>query len=967
YSDAYNDAMDARQEPWETLTQDVADARYVYVLDDANKQLTDGRDELEENRKKGEKDLQDAKKKLDDGKKELEDSRRKLDDGKLELERSAKTIGDSEKQLADSEKQIADGEKQLADGKKELDAAEKQLADAKKLIDEKRPEIEKGKLELDEAKKTLDDSEKQLNDAKAQLDQGKQELEDGKAQLAAAEEELTAKEDELNDNEAYLLSQEEEIKKRLENRELIPLDQIKEMTEGLVELAKAHIQISEGKRAISDAWTKLGVKKSEINDGRVKLVEAEMQYQQGLSEFNAGKRQYEAALREYESGRTQFDKGVKEYEQGLAEYESGKAEYERNVQKLADGRQQLEAGKKALADGKKRYEEGIVELEDGEKKYADGVEQYEKGLKEYEDGKAKFDREIAKAERKIEDAEKTVSDIRQPDTYVLDRYTNVGYSSFESDSDIVGQVAKVFPLFFILVAALVCMTTMSRMVAEQRTGIGTLKALGYSEAAIMGKFAFYAGSAASLGCVVGFAVGTVVFPFVIWMSYQLMYIPMQLEFVFDWKLALLALTASLLCSIGTTWLSCRIELKAPASELMRPKAPRPGKRVLLEYLPFIWNRLPFLYKVSIRNIFRYKGRFFMMIVGIGGCMALLLTGFGLRDSVADFAEVQYTEVFVSDAEMRLRDITGTDLPPELTKLLDAETEQYTRLNQSSMDLVYGTQTKSVHVIAAFAPEEFDMNMNLHTVNGEPLTFPANGETYVSNSVHERFGVNLGDMITLRNEDMQEVQVKVTGIFENHVYNYALVTSETLESQIGKKPDCNSLAIKFPEGTDVYQAQTKFANEEHISLVVLYQDLRDRMAKMMGALDYVVLLVIGCAAGLAFIVLYNLTNINITERIREVATIKVLGFFKKETKAYVLRENLALTALGVIVGLFLGVILHRFVIAQIVVDLVSFKVQILPMSFVWSVVLTFCFNAFVNFVMGFKLEKINMAESLKSVD
>ena len=624
----------------------------------------------------------------------------------------------------------------------------------------------------------------------------------------------------------------------------------------------------------------------------------------------------------------------------------------------------------ALADtqAEERYnriiEEKSAQLEEGRKKLEDLRKKSEKGA-----GSnifASVDEQIEQGEKRLSDGEAALKALKKPQVFLLGRNTNIGYACFENDSQIVAQVARVFPIFFILVAALVCMTTMSRMVEERRTQIGTLKALGYSERAIMGKFTFYAGSAAVIGCVLGYGVGTNLFPRVIWMTYKLMYIKLDMKYVFGWRLAAISGAVALICSVGAAWLSCRYELGETAAGLMRPKAPRAGKRVLLERVPFIWNRMKFLHKVSVRNIFRYKKRFFMMIAGISGCTALLLTGFGLKDSVAGFAEAQYDEIITADASLTHITQNGT-MPDTLRETLESLNAKYSQVYSGSWDLVKKDLNKGISLVA---PEDFDSlkgSVNFMDTDGKALEAPTGDEAFVSVSISERCNVKVGDEITLRDEDMREMKFRVKAVFDNHVYNYVFVPHEAMERQLGGQVDLNEAFIKFPKGTDISQAQTALSGMSEVTNLTLYKDLKKRLTDSMSSLDYVVLLVIISAAGLAFIVLYNLTNINITEREREIATIKVLGFFKSETSAYVLRENLVLTALGIGLGLGLGVLLHRFVMAQIVVDMVSFKVKILPISFLYSVLLTFLFDIAVDLFMGRKLEKINMAESLKSVE
>ena len=643
----------------------------------------------------------------------------------------------------------------------------------------------------------------------------------------------------------------------------------------------------------------------------------------------------------------------------------------------AEGQASLDDAKKQLDDTQQQLDEQAEQLEKikalAPKDYEAGKSQLDEGYKELENGRAdyeaslaEFSEKTAEGETKISDAKKELEKLKKPDTYVLYRNTNIGYACFESDSEIVAQVARIFPVFFILVAALVCMTTMSRMVEEKRTEIGILKALGYSEASIMGRFMFYSGLAAVIGCVVGFAVGTVLFPRAIWMTYELMYLDLPMRYLFDKKMAAAVLAASLICSIGTTWISCRVEMRETAAQLMRPKAPKAGKRVLLEYIPFIWNRLRFLHKVSIRNIFRYKKRFFMMIIGISGCTALLLTGFGIKDSIAGFAEVQYDTIQVADAQAGFK-TENCEIPDKLREELAEKTKGYLPMYTGSWDLIYGNKVKSITLNAPQDYEDFGQYFDLHNELGEKIAPPAEGEAVVSHSISERYNVKSGDEIVLRNEDMKELHLKVTGVFENHVYNYVFTTLDTVEKQLGSQQELNSAYINFPDDTDKYEAAAGLANNGNVTVVSLFQDLKERLSRMMSSLDYIVLIVIASAAGLAFIVIYNLTNINITERVREIATIKVLGFFRRETSAYVLRENVALTAIGIAVGLVLGIFFHRFVMAQIVVDMVDFSVRIKPLSFVYSALLTFAFNFVIDLFMEIKLERINMAESLKSVE
>ena len=570
------------------------------------------------------------------------------------------------------------------------------------------------------------------------------------------------------------------------------------------------------------------------------------------------------------------------------------------------------------------------------------------------------------ADRRYQKIRTELAELEKPETYVLGRNTNVGYVCFENDSNIVEGIANVFPVFFFLVAALVCITTMNRMVEEQRTQIGVLKALGYSSAGIMSKYMTYSGLAAVIGCVSGFFLGTWGFPKVIWVVYGIMYNTDKLLYVFDWRLAFFSVLVSLLCSVGATWFSCRLELAETAAQLMRPKAPKAGKRVFLEKLPFLWKRLSFLRKVSVRNIFRYKKRFFMMLLGISGCTALMVTGFGIKDSIADVAERQYREIQVFDLGVSLKTPANEELETRLTELSEEGIGDFLCLTESNMDIVTEKGTKSIYVVAGDAGRLSDY-VDMHTKGGEKIAYPGAGEGVITQKLADRYGIAMGDEVCLRDGDMHEMTVKITAVMENYVNNYLYLSEDTMESFYGGNLEKKTVYVNLKDDADPHALAATIMELEETASVDVNQDTVERVGSMMESLNIIVVIVIICAAGLAFIVLYNLTNINITERIREIATIKVLGFFKRETESYVFRENLLLTVLGMFPGLVLGKFLHAFVMSQIQIDLIAFDTRVAPVSYLYSAILTVVFAWLVNRGMSGKLENVSMTESLKSVD
>lgn len=750
-------------------------------------------------------------------------------------------------------------------------------------------------------------------------------------------------EGELADAEAKLADEKADAEAELADAE-------KELLEAEGELADGQEQLRDGEAEIADNRAMIDSRARELADARRSLDARRAELAAAVEQANAVPIEYldvEAAL---------------QLQASMQQFEAAAAQLDDAERQLADGEAELLRGRRELADGEAEIEENRQKLLDAETELADG-------WAEYNDAYAEYEEKIADAEREIADARAEIAKIETADTYVLDRDTNIGYACFENDSSIVEGLANVFPVFFFLVAALVCMTTMNRMVEEQRTQIGVLKALGYGELTIMGKYLFYSGSAALTGCIAGYFLGIHLFPFVIWQAYGMMYKMGDIVFVADSATALLCLACALLCSVGTTWFSCHRELREVAAELMRPKTPRAGKRVFLEWVPLVWNRLTFLQKVSVRNIIRYKRRFLMMVIGISGCTALLVTGFGIRDSVMDIADQQFGEIQTFDLDITLKngvqDVEDTSLEP-LKEALATYGGTCIAVLEKTVDMENLDGVKSVSLIVAENPAQLGSYIDLHTTAGEAIAYPQKGEAVICEKLSERFDLNVGDTILLCDEDRNEIRAVVSGVCENYMYNYVYLNAQTYEEAIGEISYRN-LYVNLAEGEDAHAAGAALMKLDGVTAVNVNMDMLTRFSSMMGSMNYIVFVIIACAAALAFIVLYNLNNINITERIREIATIKVLGFYRNETAAYVFRENTVLTAIGCAVGLLLGKALHLYVMDKVDIDLMSFDIHIRAVSYLLSVLLTFAFTWVVNRMMSVKLDAINMAESLKSVD
>lgn len=921
YSDGYKDLIDRKTKIWEDLTARAADRRFREIYDEAEREIADAEAELADKRAEGEKELADAEKKIADAREELEDAEKELGDAEREAADGEREIADAEKEIADNEKTLSEKEAELADARRTLEDKEREAEDAGWQLESGERSYADGRNKLDEARRVCQNGEAALNAAKSEIEDGKRQIEAGRGALASAEAQLRAA------LAAGLLSSQE------------------------FDVRMAVIQAEE---------QKLAAQEEQLKAAEAQVSRSEAELAAARAEIDSGERELAESRGELDRGWRELDEGMAALQDARAELEDGERQIREGWQELADARKELLKAREELEEGRKEIEDGRVRLEEARTELADGEREYEDALREFQE-------KTGEAEEKIADAREELEKLEEPDTYVLGRDTNIGYVCFESDSDIVEGIANIFPVFFFLVAALVCITTMNRMVEEQRTQIGVLKALGYGETTIMSKYMAYSGLAAAAGCVFGFFLGTWGFPKVIWYAYGIMYSVDDIGYVFDWKLAAVSFAVSMLCSMGTTWLSCRRELSAQAAALMRPKAPEAGKRIFLEYIPFLWKRLGFLRKVSLRNIFRYRKRLIMMVTGIGGCTALLVTGFGIRDSIADVAERQFQEIQTYDVGVSLNDPADE----ELTDWLESHAGEYgieawTAVMEKSLDLVTAGAVKSVYLVTgtAVSMPEF---LNLHTADGAKISYPGVGEAVISDKLSEEYGIGKGDTITLRDEDMRTLTVTVSAVYENYIYNYVHVSEETWRQVFGEEPGRKTLYVNLAENADAHALSAAMMGLEQVMNVTVNADTMERIGNMMKSLNIIVVVVVFCAAGLAFIVLYNLTNINITERIREIATIKVLGFYKQETASYVFRENVLLTVLGAVLGLFLGYFLHRFVMAQIKVDLISFHVCVKPVSYGYSVILTLAFAFLVDRVMGGKLERISMTESLKSVD
>ena len=825
------------------------------------------------------------------------------------------------------------------DGAKEMtaftDAYDDRVQDAMDAIGAIQAEREQIRYDeiVDEANEALEDARQQVSDAET-------ELEDGKAQAEA-------------------------------------------------ELADARQQLDDAQEEVDSGWQEIESSREQLESSRQQLVDSQAEVDQGQEELNANidalNQQIDelnAAKEEYNSlaasGATddvtmatlnamyeEIQKGEAAIAQAQDQIDSAKAELESGQDQINSGWDQITAGEQELADAEAKLEEAEAEI-------ADGWEEYYEGEAEAEAEIADGEQKIADAKEELADAENEINDIEMPEWYIYDRSNLPDYTGYGENADRMRAIGELFPAIFFLVAALISLTTMTRMVEEQRTQIGTLKALGYERHSIAGKYLGYALLATVSGSVVGILFGEKVFPYIIINAYGIMYqhmndivIPYNLEY------GLGAAAAALASTLLATIFSCYKELREQAAELMRPPTPKQGQRVLLERVKFIWKRLNFSWKASIRNLVRYKKRLFMTIFGIGGCMALMLVGFGLKDSIFAIVDIQYGEIQLYDGNIILSDDATEEEKSNIITTLEKDSKMAgsTEGILSQITVGNGEEWHDVYLDVPKNVEEFSEFVVLQDrVTNEKYKLDDSGAILTEKMATE-LDVEPGDTVTIRDENRGDLEVEISAVCENYMSHYLYMTPAYYEKVYGEQPDYNSI---FYKTADRITEEAERIGEEALTLpgalsVSYTTDLREQVDNMLGALDEVIVVLIISAGMLAFVVLYNLNNINITERQRELATLKVLGFYNGEVAMYVYRENIVLTVLGAVFGIVLGKFLHGFIIVTVEIESVMFGRNIDLSSFIYGFLLTILFSLLVNGAMYFKLKKINMVESLKSVE
>ena len=698
---------------------------------------------------------------------------------------------------------------------------------------------------------------------------------------------------------------------------------------------------------------------AQLTQAKEELAAQEQVLASGEAQLNAGQAELNKQEQTLAAGEAQLSSAQRQVSQGEAQLAQARRQLEESQQTIAQSEADLADGEAQLADGEKTLQEAEAELQEGEA--------------EYQEKAAEAEQEIADGEAELAEARQELADLKEPEWYVLGRDESIQtYVEYDQDAQRIDAIGQVFPAIFFLVAALVCLTTMTRMVEENRTQIGTLKALGYGKGAIAGKYIGYAFLASLLGGLIGLVLGQKLLPVVIMEAYGILYnnLPVVRNPLYA-ELSIYSTGIAVAVTTAATLFACYHELREVPAQLMRPEAPKNGKRVFMERISFLWRRLNFTQKSTVRNLIRYKKRFFMTVLGIGGCMGLLLVGFGLKDSIMAIGERQFEKIRTFSSTITLEEELSAEEKEQVMEAVesDSQVEQAMWAYEKTVDVGTEDIEKSSYLVVAEDMEQFPDYVTLRDRSSGELYQLENQGVVMTEKLAKLLEISEGDTIWLKDGDKERVQVTVSHIAENYFYHYIYMTQGLYEQLYGETPDYGEIytinASEEEEFEDELQA--RYMEVEGVLSVSFNSGMSGRIADMLKSMDTVIYVLVISAGLLAFIVLYNLNNINISERKRELATLKVLGFYDREVTNYVTRENICLTLIGCIAGVVIGQILHRFVIVTAEIDLMMFGREIKGVSYLYSVLLTLLFSVLVNVFMHFHLKKVDMVESMKSVE
>lgn len=937
---------------WNTMSRDYSDQ--VSQLQQAleAKLADNGKVRLDTLQKKANEKISEGEEKISDAKTRLSEAKKKLADGKSEIEKNEKTLVDGQKEVADNEATIASGDAKLNEAWSQLQASREQLESA-------RVQIEQAVATLAEKKAQLDDASTKLTQAQAQIDAKKEELASGQEQLEAGLTQLVQAKAQLETAKADL-----EAKKMFlaQSKALLASDPDAAAAQGITEarlqametaLTQAEAQLTQTEATLAAKEQVLTQKEQELTAGQTAISNAEAELASKKQQLLVGQEAYRKGLAKYYASYSQYVDGLEQYRQGVATFEA-------NAGTLEDGKAKLAEAKKTLADGEAKLADAKTHLKESEETY--------------NEKKETADKEIQKAESDLEKAKVDVSKLTKPKYSVYTRSTMLGSEGFfnmKTTAEGITSVGNLFPIVLYAVAAIVTVTTMTRFVNEERINAGVLKALGYETKDVMKKFAVYGFTAGVSGTVLGILLGTYALPSALGATLMKDTVLPSIQLNFHPLIAVIAIICSLICSVVPPLWIARRELHEQASALLLPKAPVAGSKILLERIPFIWNRLSFTHKVTARNIFRYKQRMFMTIFGVAGSVALLFAGRGILGSLDGIADRQFKELITYDAIVSKESVlTGSEQTALQNYLTSSNVTAFSDVYSESVTReVPGVDDEQSITVLVGQEENLSSYLHLNDAKMKKAVTLPEGGALISEKLAKLLNVQVGDTFTLPNKDGEDVTLTVGGIVEMYAGHFVIMTPEVYAKAYGVVPQDNAIFVQFKDkdASSVQKAAADLMALDGVKAVVQNTSMASRINTIVGSLSRVMMILTAVSILLAVVILYNLTNINVAERIRELSTIKVLGFLNKEVTLYIYRETILLSVIGIVVGLLFGRVLHRVIIETVAPGFVMFNPVVGWFVYVLPSVIVIVILVALGYMVNHLLQRIDMLEALKSVD
>ena len=937
---------------WKTTSREYADkvAQLQQALEE--KLADNGAARLDALKTTADDKISEGKEKIADAKTQLSDAEKKLTDGKSEIEKNEKTLANGQKEVADNEATIASGDAKLNEAWSQLQTSREQLESARVQIEQAVATLAQKKTQLDDASAKLTEAETQLAAKKEELASGQEQLEAGKTQLAQAKAQLEAGKVDLETKKTALA----------QGKALLASDPAAAAAKGITKeslqametaLTQAEAQLTQTEATLTAKEQVLTQKEQELTAGQTAISNAEAELASKKQQLLAGQEAYRQGLAKYYASYSQYVDGLEQYRQGVATFEA-------NAGTLEEGKAKLAEAKKTLADGEAKLSDAKTQLKESEETY--------------NEKKKSADKDIQKAESELEKAKVDVSKLTKPKYSVYTRSTMLGSEGFfnmKTTAEGITSVGNLFPIVLYAVAALVTVTTMTRFVNEERINAGVLKALGYETKDVMKKFAVYGFTAGVSGTILGILLGTYALPSALGATLMKDTILPSIQLNFHPLIAVIAIICSLICSVVPPLWIARRELHEQASALLLPKAPVAGSKILLERIPFIWNRLSFTHKVTARNIFRYKQRMFMTIFGVAGSVALLFAGRGILGSLDGIADRQFKELITYDAIVSKESVlTGSEQTALQNYLTSSNVTAFSDVYSESVTReVPGVDDEQSITVLVGQEENLSSYLHLNDAKTKKaVTLPESG-ALISEKLAKLLNVQVGDTFTLPNKDGEDVTLTVGGIVEMYAGHFVIMTPEVYAKAYGVVPQDNAIFVQFKDkdASSVQKAAADLMALDGVKAVVQNTSMVSRINTIVGSLSRVMMILTAVSILLAVVILYNLTNINVAERIRELSTIKVLGFLNKEVTLYIYRETILLSVIGIVVGLLFGRVLHRVIIETVAPGFVMFNPAVGWFVYVLPSVIVIVILVALGYMVNHLLQRIDMLEALKSVD